>query len=194
MLSLRCFSLQLPRIEVNLFNHCRREQELRTGPARSTGLFFPGVWVTPAAAAAVYSGERHPQTSCSHFGFPEIWLKALQWKVIPAEAVGEAAVTSQAAQKLCWQRFCYYGLLCLLLFLSLSRLCCMKKFPYSSFTQQNLNQSSIRERNGVFSESPRQPLLWGSWVGKATTHVRAGGQRGHRDTSAAAQTVSTSLS
>lgn len=44
-----------------------------------------------------------------------------------------------------------------------------------NFPLQKLNQIYISERNWVFSDSPRQSRLWGSWLGKATTLVRAGG-------------------
>lgn len=165
MLSLRCFSLQLLTTEVNLFNHCRREQQLQDRPCTNPGLFIPGVCVKAGKAAAGYLEGMHPRSSSFQFGFPEIWLKVVGMEGDSSWGCqGEAVAAAQAAQKLWWQGFQYYGLLCLLLFLSFTSLL-YEEFPNSSFTQQNLNQSYISERNGIF-QSPRLPLLWGAGWGK----------------------------
>lgn len=108
-------------------------------------------------AAALCLEEMHLKPAVS-LGFCEIWLKVLGVEGDSSWSLGGSSASIQAAQKLCCQRFYYYGLLCLLLFLCISRLYCIKKFPYSSFMQQKLHQSCISQRNWVFSDSARQCL------------------------------------
>lgn len=98
--------------------------------------------------------------------------------------------TSQAAQKLCSQRFYYCGLLRLLLFLSVSRLYCIKKFPYSSFMQQNSTRSTSVKEIGFFQTLPGSPGSGGagwesnnsceSWGPGDSSSQHSVGPGGHR--------------
>lgn len=127
-----------------------------------------------------YLEGMHPRNSSFQFGFPEIWLKVVGMEGDSSWGCqGEAVAAAQAAQKLWWQGFQYYGLLCLLLFLSFT-LYCMKKFPNSSFMQQNLNQSYISERNGFYFSVPGCPCS-GELGGESTNSSEswARGAQGH---------------
>lgn len=137
-------------------------------PHKTRGFSALGVGVKPGKAAAVYWGRCIPNPAVSILVSLRFGSKFWEREVIPAEAVREQAVVpAQAAQKLCCHKFYYYGLLCLLLFLSISRLYCIKKFPYSSFMQQKLSQSYISERNWAFFQTlPGSPCSGGAESGK----------------------------
>lgn len=148
MLSLRCFSLQLLTTEVNLFNHCRREQQLQDRPCTNPGLFIPGVCVKAGKAAAGCLEGMHPRNSSFQFGFPEIWLKVVGMEGDSSWGCqGEAVAAAQAAQKLWWQGFQYYG----------CSVCCC--FSLSLFIVWRISQFLLHA-----AKSQSELHQWEKWV------------------------------
>lgn len=131
--------------------------------------------------------------SIFHVGLPEVRFRVWGWEVIPAGAgrVGRQCFHPKLhrncagrdrvimACSVCCS-FCFTSLLHQEISL----------FPLHA-TKNSIWAASVTEI-WVFSASPRQSLLWRSWVGKAAAPVRAGGQRGHRGSPGAGLTPTAS--